>query len=165
MGIPGNEKADEAARGVVSRNVVEPTALPFRDYYPGIKRKVREVWELEWQAVTDNKLREIKDSVSPWQSSYQRVRQVEVALCRLRIGHTLPTHKYLMERDAPPVCPRCAASLTVKHILTECPATAGLRSVHFGRSTVSLSTVLTDYGNFDARRVISYLRATGISIL
>ena len=67
-------------------------------------------------------------------------------MCRLRIGHTLPTHRYLMERGNPPVCSHCGQLLTVKHVLVEC------------QRTEQWSTILCDT-NFKAEKLVSYLRA------
>ena len=76
----------------------------------------------EWQNTDGNKLRVIKNSISVWPSSQQRVRKDEVVLARLRIGHTLLTHGYLMEGGRMPYCGDCLVPLSIKHVLVECPS-------------------------------------------
>ena len=50
-----------------------------------------------------------------------------VMLTRLRIGHTLLTHRRLMERSAPPFCEDCIVPLIVKHVIAECPTFLDIR--------------------------------------
>ena len=69
----------------------------------------------------ENKLRKIKDNIDVWPSSYHRNRKLEVSLCRLRIGHTLTTHKYFMEGKHRRFCDDCLVPWTVEHFLVECP--------------------------------------------
>jgi hypothetical protein len=49
-----------------------------------------------------NKLRLVKTSSALWNTSIQPFRRDEFVLARLRIGHTLHTHGYLMEGAPPP---------------------------------------------------------------
>ena len=47
-------------------------------------------------------------------------RREHLVLCRLRLGHTYMTHRYLLAGDDPPVCISCQENLTVEHILIDC---------------------------------------------
>ena len=67
------------------------------------------------------KLRALKNSVRIWNSSYQKSRRMKVSLCRLRIGHSRLTHRYLMEHRPMPYCNDCLVPLTVMHVIAECP--------------------------------------------
>lgn len=120
--VAGNERADEAARRAAAAVTVPYTNhIPYKDYYPVIKARMREKWQERWTEVVDNKLRSIKDTVRPWISSEREKRQTEVSLARLRIGHTLITHGYLMEGGRRPECDDCHVPLTVMHFMAECP--------------------------------------------
>ena len=79
-----------------------------------------------------NKMRQITDIIHPWQYSCNN-RRPETALCRLRIGHTLFSHGYLMEKDYQPYCEDCLVPQTVKHLLVECPSLLELREHNFSR--------------------------------
>ncbi|XP_073972971.1 uncharacterized protein [Rhodnius prolixus] len=118
-GIMGNETADVAAKAAANMESTVQRHLPV-DVIREIKIKVLQGWQDEWTSVTANKLREIKDIVTPWDSSYRGNRREEVVLARLRIGHTRLTHGYLMNRDAAPICSSCDVPLTVKHIMLDC---------------------------------------------
>ncbi|XP_046684667.1 uncharacterized protein LOC124370426 [Homalodisca vitripennis] len=118
-GIPGNELADRAAG---SAHELPPfTAMVAgSDLKPMVKEKLRRVWGDSWSRTVCNKLRAIKHTVAPWGTAIRENRREEVVLCRLRIGHTLLTHGYLMSRGDPPECAFCGVALSVEHILVEC---------------------------------------------
>ena len=42
-------------------------------------------------------------------------------MTRLRIGHTLLTHKFILDKEDPPKCMYCNDRLTIKHIIVNCP--------------------------------------------
>ena len=56
------------------------------------------------------------------------------------------TNSYLMSGEEQPVCEKCptGATLTIKHILTECPALQALRIRHLNRSRVSMKSLLKE---------------------
>lgn len=49
-------------------------------------------------------------------------------MARLRIGHTVLTHKYVLDKEDPPKCQFCNDRLTIKHIIVNCPGLEQLRS-------------------------------------
>ncbi|KAJ4439195.1 hypothetical protein ANN_07312 [Periplaneta americana] len=51
----------------------------------------------------------------------------QVFINRLRIGHTKLTHGYLLKKKPPPVCNTCSETLSVKHIVQDCPQYNQLR--------------------------------------
>ena len=53
------------------------------------------------------------------QPAVRNVRQDEVVFARLRIGHTMITHSYLLKREEQPYCFGCDALFTVRHFLLE----------------------------------------------
>ena len=52
------------------------------------------------------------------------------------IGHTHPTHSYILKKDPPHLCEHCQCILTVCHISVECNHIAQERKDIFGRSDV-----------------------------
>ncbi|KAL1447573.1 hypothetical protein WDU94_009873 [Cyamophila willieti] len=118
-GIPGNEEVDRAAQSSHFHNTIHQII------FPDLKCYLKDRLKIEWQAWWDNisflsNLKTIKPVVTPWASSNRVNRSDEKVLTRLRIGHSLLTHQFLMERLAPPVCDTCHASLTIQHILCYC---------------------------------------------
>ena len=167
VNIEGNEQADDAARATAaSDQVPDPRPLPFRDYYPHMYGLLKEQWLQRWRNQTLNKLRSIKDTVTPWHTSHRTVRRDEVLLARLRIGHTRLTHKCLLDGDPAPFCDGCLVPLTVEHILTECPDYIVERRTHFGadgvNEHVNLQRVLRD-DETAVRAVLGFVTSIGLS--
>lgn len=108
----------------------QPVALLHRyvtvyygDMYPVIGDAIRRRWNHVWSQ-TGQKLMEIRATTGLWKSEGSLGRKEEVVLNRLRAGHTLLTHGYLMDNtvfDIAPVCELCnEASLSIKHVFLFC---------------------------------------------
>lgn len=121
VGIAGNEKADEEAKQSLNDRNIWDRSVEFKEFRTVIKKRAVWRWNAEWSGKVGNKLREVKNSVLPYRDVFVGSRKEDVILTRLRIGHTLLTHQYLLEKDSAPRCTRCNLALTVKHILAECP--------------------------------------------
>ena len=66
-----------------------------------------------------NKLHEIKPVLGK-NTIYQSLRQEEVVLTCLCIGHTRLTHSYLLKHEDQPLCISCNEPFMVKHFLIDC---------------------------------------------
>ena len=95
VGIEGNEKADEAAKRATARHSTM-IPLPYTDYVNGVKNSVERKWKTAWTEA-NTKMRCIKPEAGLWKSEKRMKRPLQVKLNRLRVGHTLLTHGYLME--------------------------------------------------------------------
>ena len=102
IGINGNENVDQIAKNSLN---LHPTnfLLPFSNFKPFINRYIVNKWQLLWKNSV-GKLFEIKPVIGQSQPVIRIVRQEEVVLARLRIGHTRITHSYLLKREEPPYC-------------------------------------------------------------
>ncbi|XP_066906470.1 uncharacterized protein [Halyomorpha halys] len=100
-GIVGNELADKAAREALTLPGRGTAVLTPSELSTPLKLQILEKWQAKWDESSPSKLKEIKRSVKPWSTSYRNSRREEVALARLRIGHTLLTHSHLI-RKLPP---------------------------------------------------------------
>ena len=122
ISVPGNGRADKKARNVAQSNIQPlPFDLPHNDYFPAIRKKLHTLWETKWQNIPQtNKLRGLKESIEPCTSSYNSTRRTDLTLCRLRIGHSRLTHRFLMETAHPSYYQNCLVPLTVCHLLAEC---------------------------------------------
>jgi kelch-like protein 2/3 len=119
--VAGNESADKAAKTAsVGDQETREIATPHRDYYPLFASAIKARWQEVWRGLMGNKLREVKDTVQPWETSNRKSRTEEVILARLRIGHTKVTHGFLLRGDAPDECDSCMTPKTVRHLLIEC---------------------------------------------
>ena len=99
IGIVGNENVDQKAKDALN---VHPTniLLPYSIFKPFINRYIVKKWQLLWNNSVGNKLFEIKPVIGQSQPVVRNVRQKEVVLACLHIGHTRITHSYLLKRGA-----------------------------------------------------------------
>jgi len=111
MGIPGNEKADAAAKSSLYLwlrwSFLPPTL------YHCITKLIFDEWQEIWSCCAGNKLHAIKPSVGVYKRKTWLLRRDSVLLNRLRIGHTRLTHSFLLSGDDIPECGTCQCPLTV----------------------------------------------------
>ena len=117
------------------------------EYKSKIRKNLKDAWLRAWEATTptENKLREITANFTPLPNTSSPDRRWERTLARLRVGHSPLTHGFLMTANAErPICDQCDDEeiLTIKHILTVCPAYRAGRLRAFGRTTVSMRDLL-----------------------
>ena len=126
--VPGNEMADVQAKIAVLSGDVCNIQLGYKEYVPILRHAVRNLFNRLWVAYRpDTNLKSIKVVSGKWETSMRSNRREEIVLCRLRLGHTLFTHSFILDRDPRPLCDRCQCPLSVQHILIECPKYANER--------------------------------------
>jgi len=84
VGIPGNEKADAAAKSALSLSVTL-MKLPATDMYPRITKLIFNEWQEIWNCCTGNKLHAIRPTVGGYKPKTCLSRRDSVLLNRLRI--------------------------------------------------------------------------------
>ncbi len=104
-------------------------------------------FQKEWTEGKPNKLRGIKPTIGHWSTALLGNRKTETALARLRIGHTNITHNALLDKTNPtlPTCTNCPTeTLTVKHILNDCPKYSKERRQIYGNHPFPVTNTLQD---------------------
>ncbi|GBM13052.1 hypothetical protein AVEN_101905-1 [Araneus ventricosus] len=137
VGISGNETADIIAKFASD---FLPRALPCCDIKKCLVSHLLSVWQQKWDHLTNNKLYSVKPSIGLWPAL--PMREFDVQLTRLRIGHTRFTHRHLFLGQRAPRCPTCQVDFTVNHILIECPSFKCHREYHFNSSSVTLQDLV-----------------------
>ena len=161
IGLEGNEAADRAAVAATNSNDIEDCNIPKGDYKAYVKKVIKGHWQQEWVNTQNNKLRKIKNSISPFATSKCKDREWEIKLARLRLGHTRYTHDYLMCGRHIPYCEDCIVPLTVEHFMVECPTY--VESRRYLRGYQTLLSMLDDAGPVKAGGAVSaYLKDIGI---
>ena len=140
VGIAGNEKADHHLK-LASLRAPELILLPYTDMYCVITEGLKDIWQSEWHN-SGNKLLLIRDDVSKIPSNANFNRKDEVVCNRLRVGHTLLTHGYLMERDRdiqgiPPPCELC-----MNHVIVDCEVLRLVRPNVLEKERVTMKELL-----------------------
>ena len=115
IGVKGNETADREAKLAVDTSIYKTKSV-YHDFKISIKHHIKKKWLDIWKEQCNNKLFKIKQDVDVWTSSFHKHRRKEVVLARLRIGHTLLTHGYLMEKGNAPICSNCQQNMSIEHL-------------------------------------------------
>ena len=137
VGIPGNERADRVAKAALSLPIF-PVKVSAMDFLPRAKLLMRKEWQEILNCCDGNKFHAITPTVGVTKQNDTRSRRDVVILNRLEIGHTRATHADLLGDDEA-FCATCYTSLTVNHILIECPQFNYLcQEYHFGSTLKEL---------------------------
>ena len=91
------------------------------DFKKLTKIKINSNWNTQWTNSNKTSLHNVRKNVYENNPAANFDRKNQILITRLRIGHTLLTHQYLITKKAKPQCEECKTPVTVKHILTECP--------------------------------------------
>ena len=119
-GVAGNVRADHWARMSHQKPNVTHVNVGYRELLPMIRKSIKEKFAELWHDFRPTLLKEVKPNVGHWMSSSHSNRREEIILARLRLGHTLLTHRHILDREPPPICDRCRCTLDVPHILLHC---------------------------------------------
>ncbi|GFY79716.1 RNA-directed DNA polymerase from mobile element jockey [Trichonephila inaurata madagascariensis] len=141
-GITGNELVDTAAR--LATGSSERFPIPHSDLKVCFRQKLQSVWQSNWDQQTENKLHSVMPVLAPTVPSSSSNRREQVIWTRLRLGYTHLTHRHLLFGEPPPYCEKCNVSLSVKHILCDCPHSNHLRHQLFNSVDFTISSILNN---------------------
>ena len=153
-------------RALLSEYRIEPEQNadePFRFYKMHILEKVYLTFEDEWKLVpTTNRLRALKPNTEPWTVQNLQNRRNDVALTRIRIGHTLITHRPYFSGIITPMCEHCHTErLTISHLINQCSGyTQERRRIYERDNTTDEITMMDTMAA--AGKLLEYLRNTTI---
>ena len=150
VGIKGNEVVDMAAKKALKLPVSKNIFIPFTDLKKKVNDYVGNQWIRSWSKQINNKLFHIVPDLSKRLPCYTSNRKTDTILTRLRIGHTLFSHSFLLNKTDPPWCSPCDSLLSVKHILLDCP--------ELGRHRRRFYNVFTLKELFEAVPVLNILK-------
>ena len=134
IGIPGNEKADKAAKQAVNKDI-SYSFIPFSDFRLNINGFIYNEWQSEWDQETNNKLHDIQPNVGKTPAYINNIK-CDSIIRRLRIGHTYLTHGYLLRGEMSPECIPCCETFSVKHILLECIEFQDVRNEYYNANSL-----------------------------
>ena len=156
VGIKGNENADKSAKSALNLPISD-FKVPYTDFKSSALTHIQSSWQSQWDGDHFNKLHSVKPSLGEWYPSYRSVRQEEVIITRLRIGHSRLTHSWLLAREDAPECIQCNELLTIKHILLDCIDFQPIGDKHYNADSM--------YNLFDTVSVdsiISFIKEIGL---
>ena len=126
-GLAGNVRADHWARMSHNKPDITRVHIGYKEFLPVVRQTCTRAFEKEWQDFRPTHLKVVKPLTGYWKSSSRRRRREEIVLARMRLGHTLLTHRHILDREPPPNCDRCLRPLDVSHILLHCRKHCGER--------------------------------------
>ncbi|GBN92168.1 hypothetical protein AVEN_72100-1, partial [Araneus ventricosus] len=132
------------------------SSTPLTDFKKYTKLLFYTKWQRQWDTETENKLHAVKPHVQPWSSLMNR--KADTLLTRLRVGHTRYTHRHLLFGEQAPMCSQCNCSMSVQHILYECPNFNSQRLNFLRTNSVDLSLLL---GEAPHVNLFAFLRSIG----
>ena len=165
VGIPGNSKADEAAKLSTTNIALDNIILHSYDYKPLIKKFVFQRWQHKWSR-TPCFLQGIKPILGDWKSAYREVRREEIVLARLRMNTPLFMVKHHIGNPPPPrlYCILCNRRQTVFHLTILCPHLTRHRSniiSHFNSTNMSINACNLLNDNFPFHLLFKFLHDVG----
>ena len=95
-----------------------------------------------------------------WPLSNRERRREQIVLCRLRIGHSYLTHRFLLAGEDPPVCIPCQEDLTVAHILIDCAEYA-----HFWYQYFNVKTLRALFDTVAPELIMKFICRAGLLYL
>ena len=122
-GIPGNEVADRAAKLALNSPDITPMVIPETIYRRIIKDAAYKLWSEEaLRAISGSHLGRFRSDTTPHPWARAKDRALDVALLRLRIGHSrLNAHLHRIGIEPSPNCEWCMhAQETIEHVLLRC---------------------------------------------
>ena len=140
MGVDGNELADRHAKAATSLDE-PPRKVAFSSAKSHIKRNIGE------KMTPSADVKEGYSCFSRVKEARIKMRDEQALLAQLRSGHhqAFGDYQQRLHPESDPTCGGCNGAVdSVKHWLTECPATMVSRTRLFGRHDIGLM-VLTEY--------------------
>ena len=176
-GINGNEKADTAAKEASKRGTISNARPAICDYNSLARKRFTKSLQMQWQEdKSQTFLGKFKSEWQGWPWSHQKDRKIEVAMARLRLGHSrLKSHLYRLNLEDSPNCNHCGIPETINHFLIHCHRYYNERCILLNKlRLLGISTrpvdplILLGGGNHDTRvkekiaqSLIAYIIQTG----
>ena len=129
----------------------------YSDLKPQINNFLHKKWEQHEDKNIHNKLFQIKPILGEWRPAFRKSRREQVAITRLRIGHSRLTHSFLLRQEQQRQCSTCKTPCIIKHILFECKVFNITRKRYF-----QIRNMKNLFENVPMDDVLSFLKETGL---
>jgi ribonuclease HI len=168
VGIPGNERADEAAREAMALDMASEAPLTLDDALLQIRKRVWDKWKRHYVAESRNSRNEyyVANTVPrrrPWYEGHALSATDVITVSRIRSGHVATKNTLrkwgLVDDDQ---CQHCRVEEDLEHIMYECPLheesrRRNLRDGHY-------KEWLWDACTEDLRGLAKFIKETGVNV-
>lgn len=121
VGIENNEMADKLAKEAANSST-EPIKLHefMTQKLNSAKTTIIEYWDKEWKQNVSPRQLLLKNNFFENTPVRNLTRPNQVAVSRIRIGHTKISHSHIMNKVDSPNCDTCNTKLTIDHLILSC---------------------------------------------
>ena len=121
-GIDGNERVDQLAKETLDQDIDPLASVHYTNMKPLVSSFIQKLVQTKWDvAVHGRDLYLVKPTLGQPKKFQHLTRAEEVVITWLRIGHTKATKSHILSRGPPTGCHLCGQTLTIDHLLLECP--------------------------------------------
>ncbi|XP_049316160.1 RNA-directed DNA polymerase from mobile element jockey isoform X1 [Bactrocera dorsalis] len=160
-GIRGNQLADDRAKKASREPVFSYAHVTSKDIRNLLKKELYESNSRDWIDFQHQYKEHNPTGVKPNYPSDCSCQYIKIFV-RLRLGHTLRTHNYLLNKTEKPSCTLCNhPNDSVNHILNDCTALAQKRKTIFGNREPSRLLKTPNIDNINA--INSFLKICKIN--
>ena len=158
-GITGNEKADALAKNATSIPINDEYQFVGKDMKQQIKQETFKKWKEYWDLIPEqnNKMKKIIKTIPKWTNLHEIPRIESIKMTRLRIGHSLATHKYILDITTQPKC-ICKENLTIDHIFNRCRKYYNTR-IKYGIQSLN---ILAEDTGINTIKIMNFLKETNL---
>ena len=160
-GIEGNERVDQLAKETLGQDIDPLASFHFTDMKSLVNYYIQKLVQTKWDvSVHGRDLYFFKPTLGPPKKFQHLTRAEEVAITRLRIGHTKATKSHILSRGLPTGCHHCGQTLTIDHILLQCALLQECRDEYY---TVDSLNAL--FETIPETCIVEFLREAGFFYL
>lgn len=125
INLPGNEKADQAAKSSLMKDQIEPVQYNIQELYSQVRDRINNKWQQQWENSTKGRhLFRLQKEVTRTQRLPKSLAAIDIKIInRIRTGKTLLNGsfmKHISTGPTPDKCPHCPETETLEHVFNIC---------------------------------------------
>ena len=125
INLPGNEKADQAAKSSLMKDQIEPVHYNIQELYSQVRDRINNKWQQQWENSTKGRhLFRLQKEVTRTQRLPKGLAAIDIKIInRIRTGKTLLNGsfmKHISTGPTPDKCPHCPETETLEHVFNIC---------------------------------------------
>ena len=137
--IEGNERVDQLANETFDHDIDPLASVQYADLNPLVNSCTQQLVQIKWEvAAHDRDPYLLKPTLGTPKKFQHLIWEAELAIARLRMGHTEATKAHILFRGRTTTCHHCDQMLTIDHMLLDYAVIQGSRDVRIISCTCKL---------------------------